>query len=237
MSAVPDEAHRGAPGHSDAQGGAEAPPVPTTPAPEFEVSSAAPVPYAAAPTMVFTIAVSEPAGHDVFAMTLTVQIQIDPARRGYDEHARARLRELFGPSGTTTQSMLWARIDAVVPSFLGATAVELHVPCTYDLEVASAKYFHALEDGEVPLSFHFNGTVFYRGSSGTLQVVQIPWDTDAQFRMPVSAWRRMIDEHYPQGSWVRLQKETLARLHAWRGERGMPTFDAAVTALLDGRDA
>jgi Family of unknown function (DUF6084) len=216
------------------------PPAATTPTPEFAVVSAAHVPHAAAPTMAFTLSITEPQGHDMFAIALTVQIQIDPARRGYDPETRARLQELLGAParvGPTTHSLQWARIDALVPSFLGATAVECCVPCTYDLEIASAKYFYALEDGVVPLSFHFNGTVFYRGEAGALQVVQIPWSTTAQFEMPIAAWRAMIDEHYPAGTWVRLRKDTLARLHAWRGERGLPTFDAAVAALLDGGDA
>ena len=49
------------------------------------------------------------------------------------------------------------------------------VPCTYDLELAAAKYFYSLPGGEVPLSFHFNGTVCYRGDDGRMQVVQVPW--------------------------------------------------------------
>jgi hypothetical protein len=67
-------------------------------------------------------------------------------------------------------------------------------------------------------------------------VVLIPWDTDAQFRMPVATWRAMIDEHYPAGGWIRLHETTLARLHARRAEHGLPSFDACVTELLEGRD-
>jgi hypothetical protein len=36
------------------------------------------------------------------------------------------------------------------------------VTCTYDLEVVAAKYFYALEDGEVPLEFLFSGTTSMR---------------------------------------------------------------------------
>ena len=35
------------------------------------------------------------------------------------------------------------------------------MPCTYDLELASGKYFGSLADGSVPLRIHFNGSVFY----------------------------------------------------------------------------
>ena len=133
--------------------------------------------------------------------------------------------------------MVWARVDVLVRSFAGSTAVELRVLCTYDLEVASAKYFHALADGEVPLSFHFNGTVFYPGAEGGLQLVLIPWNLSTEFRMPVAAWRAMIEQHYPAGGWVRLHEHTLARLHARRAQRGLPTFDACVHELLEASDA
>ena len=39
-------------------------------------------------------------------------------------------------------------------------------PCTYDLELAAAKYIHSMPDGEVPLLFNFTGTIFYRGDGG-----------------------------------------------------------------------
>ena len=80
---------------------------------------------------------------------------------------RERLAELFGPPvrwAPSTSGLSWARVAAAVPAFTGSTTFALEVPCTYDLEVAAAKYFYAVEDGEVPLSFHFNGNVFYRAA-------------------------------------------------------------------------
>ena len=74
-------------------------------------------------------------------------------------------------------------------AFEGSTEFELVVPCTYDLELAAAKYFDGLADGEAPLRFHFNGTVFYEAEDGRMQIVQIPWDRSPRFRMPVEAWR------------------------------------------------
>ena len=50
------------------------------------------------------------------------------------------------------------------------------MPCTYDLELAAAKYLYSLPDGEVPLSFHFTGSVLHRGDDGQLQVVLDPVD-------------------------------------------------------------
>jgi Family of unknown function (DUF6084) len=109
------------------------------------------------------------------------------------------------------------------------------VPCTYDLEFAATKYFDALKDGEVPLSFHFNGQVFYRDRDGRLQVTLIPWSRTAGFRMPVSAWRAMIEEHYPGIAWIRLSQGTLRSLNSYRASQGLPTFDACVDELLSDK--
>jgi hypothetical protein len=208
------------------------------PEPVFAVTDAAHQAYAAAPTMVFSAGVSDPTGHDIQSLALTVQVMIDPARRGYDAETRARLAELFGPpAGWTpsTQALAWARVATVVPSFAGATSFALEVPCSYDLEVAAAKYFYALTEGEVPLSFHFYGTIFYRREDGALQVAPVPWSSTARFAMPVAAWRAMIAEHYPGGGWIRLTDDTLTALNERRAAAGLPSFDACVRELLDAR--
>jgi hypothetical protein len=208
---------------------------PVAPAPEFQVSRAAHVEFAAAPTLLFTVGVTEPSGCPVQSMALSAQVMIDPARRGYDPETRERLAELFGaPASWTpsTQGIAWARVFAQVPAFAGSTTFTVELPCTYDLEVAAAKYFYALADGVAPLSFHWTGTVFYRDVGGRLQVAPVPWSATAQFGMPVSAWRAMIAAHYPGGGWIRVADETLAELNARRGARGLPSFDALLTELL-----
>lgn len=205
------------------------------PEPGFAVTGAAHLAYAATPTMVFTATVTEPTGHQIQSIALSAQVMIEPARRGYDAETRSRLTELFGPPASwtpSTQGLSWTRVSTVVPAFTGSTTFALEVACTYDLEVASAKYFQALGGGEVPLSFHFNGMVFYRGELGALQVVPVPWSASAQFGMPVAAWRAMIAEHYPGGGWIRLSHSTLNALNERRAGRGLPDFDTAVGELL-----
>jgi hypothetical protein len=207
----------------------------TIPQPEFEVHSAAHLAFAAAPTMVFAVNAREPGGTEIQSMSLSVQVMIDPARRGYDEDTRTRLAELFGPPSSwapSTQGLSWARVAAAVPTFDGETIFALEVPCTYDLEVAATKYFYALRDGVVPLSFHFYGTVFYFAPDGRLQMTPVPWSSSAQFGMPVPAWEKMIAEHYPGGGWIRLHGSTLETLNARRAERGL-TFDNLIGELLD----
>ncbi len=214
---------------------------PDIPEPEFLVTGAGHLAFAAAPTMVFSAAVSDPTGHQIQTLALSTQVMIDPARRGYDAATRVRLAELFGPPASwtpSTQGLVWARVATVVPAFTHATTFALEIPCTYDLEVAAAKYLYALADGDVPLSFHFSGTVFYHGPDGRLQVAPVPWSATARFGMPIAAWRAMIADHYPGGGWIRLTEATLAALQSRRAARGLPSFDACIAEWLqDGADA
>lgn len=205
------------------------------PAPEFAVTDAAHLAHAAAPTMVFSATAIDTSGSEIQSIALSVQVMIDPARRGYDEHTRDRLSELFGPPASwtpSTQGLAWARVSALVTSFSDSTKFTIELPCTYDLEVAAAKYFYALADGFAPLSFHFSGTVFYRASDGRLQVVPVPWSATAQYSLPVASWQAMIADHYPSGGWIRVSEETLAALNERRAGRGLPSFDACIEELL-----
>jgi hypothetical protein len=205
------------------------------PAPALEITGAGHVPFSAAPTMRFQAIAREPDAIPVQSVALSVQVMIDPARRGYDPATRERLAELFGSPerwAASTSGLAWARIAVTVPGFTGEATFGIEVPCTYDLEVAAAKYFYALGDGVVPLSFHFNGTVFYRDGEGRLQMTPISWSTTARYGMAVSAWRAMIAEHYPGGGWVRVGDDTLDRLHTLRAQRGLPTVDGLLRELL-----
>ena len=206
------------------------------PEPAFTITGAAHIAFAAAPTMLFSASASDPSGHRIQSIALTVQVMIDPAKRGYDPDTRARLAELFGPPASwapATSGLAWARVSAAVPGFTGATPFGIEIPCTYDLEVAAAKYFYAVRDGEIPLSFHFNGTVFFYDTDGRLQVVPVPWSCTAQYKFPVATWRAMIAEHYPGGGWIRVDGPTLDKLNDRRGRHGLPSFDACIAELLE----
>jgi Family of unknown function (DUF6084) len=206
---------------------------------EFTILGAEPVEYEAAPAVRFQLHASEPSGREIYTIALAAQVQVDPARRTYDGAERERLVELFGAPerwGATTRPFRWARVEVLVPSFTGQTLFELTVPCSYDLEIAAAKYFDSLGDGEVPLSFHFNGTILYAGAGDRLQVALVPWSCSSKWRMPVAAWRRTIAAHYPGGGWIRLQRETLAALGRAKARRGAHSYDDAVRELLSKED-
>jgi hypothetical protein len=216
-----------------AQGPAETAPPPDQPWLRFEVSGARAVEHAAAPTLAFGIDIEERSGREIFTAALIFQIQIEPAKRSHDPADRERLVELFGEHwGNTAQRMHWTTESLLLPSFTASTTAVIEVLCNYDLELAATKYFHSVEGGLIPLSFHVNGSVYYPGDDGRLQVVQIPWDTVADYVMDVAVWKRMIDAYYPNRGWVPLQRDTLEALRSERARRGLPTFDATLAELL-----
>jgi hypothetical protein len=209
----------------------------TIPQLDFEVIGAERVEHAAVPMLRFSLCVRAGPDEEIRSVLLDVQVQIAARRRAYDDRARERLFELFGPEsawGTTLRTLLWTRVTVVVPPFTGERVVDVDVTCTYDLEVAASRYFSALEDGEVPLELLFSGSVFYTGPSGALQTARIPWDREAEYRLPVRVWREAIDLHFPGAAWLRLERDAFERLSAFKSRRALPTWEAAVDALLAG---
>jgi hypothetical protein len=208
---------------------------PVAPEPELSVLGVSARRHAALPALEFDVHVTEPTGRLVYVIALSAQIMIEPARRRYDGEARERLVELFGEPerwASTTINFRWAQADALVPAFEGSTEFDMVVPCTYDLELAAAKYFHGLTDGAAPLRFHFNGTVFYEDDDGRMQIVHVPWDRSPRFAMPIEVWRQTIDAAYPFRGWIPVHTDTITKLERIKAERGLPTFDAVVEELL-----
>jgi hypothetical protein len=119
----------------------------------------------------------------------------------------------------------------MVPAFRGNVEVDLPVVCTYDFEVSAAKYFHSLEDGEIPLLFLFSGTVFEKRDSG-LSVSQVPWHKEASFRLPVAVWKELMDLYFPESAWIRMRRDTLDALQAFKSRAVLPTWDDTLHTLL-----
>jgi len=202
----------------------------------FEVLGAAHEPFAAQPTLRFELSASEPSDRPIYAVSLTAQINFDPARRQYDDETREDLFELFGAPQrwpATTRSFLWCHATTLVHSFTGATTFGLQVPCTADLEMTASRYVDALPDGEVPLSFHFTGRILYAGAERQVQVVHLPWSTSAQYRMPVKVWKDMIKHHHGNSRFALLHDDTLDGLLKYKRERGLHSLDACVVELLE----
>jgi cytochrome c-type biogenesis protein CcmH/NrfG len=60
----------------------------------------------------------------------------------------------------------------------------------------------------------------------------VPWDREERYDMPVSTWQSLIDQHFPNTGWVRLSRDTIDALAAYRSAHGLLGFDDAVCSLL-----
>jgi hypothetical protein len=200
----------------------------------FEVVGARVEPHAAVPTVMLRLRVTEADGASVHAVVLRCQIRIEPQRRRYGREEEERLYELFGETprwGDSLRPFLWTHVSTTVAGFTGSTEVDLPVECTYDFEVAGAKYLHSLADGEIPLILLFSGTAFTRGSSG-FAAEPVSWSQEAAYRMPVSIWRDVMDQYFPNSGWLRLTRDTLDRLQRYKALEAMATWDQAIERLL-----
>ena len=202
----------------------------------FDVLDARPDVYGTDPTILFKLRIAETSGDPIHTMVVRVQIQIDAQLRRYDDATRDRLSELFGERerwGETLRPFNWTHAATMLPGFRGSMETELAVPCTYDFDIAAAKYLHGLRDGDVPLSFLFSGTVISRGATG-YAVTQIPWHKECTYRLPVATWRQTVDLYWPGGGWLRVRTDTLDALQAYKARMGFTDWDATLGALLEG---
>ncbi len=201
----------------------------------FEIVGARAEPYAAVPTLVFALRMTETTGQAIHAIALRCQIQIEPNRRSHSSAEQAKLLEMFGKPGRwadTVKPFLWTHASLMVTGFEGAKTVDLPMTCTYDFEVAAAKYFEALDDGEIPLLVLFSGTIFTASSGAGFMVERVPWEKEATFRLPVRLWREVMDRYFPGSAWIRVQRESLDALQRFKAEHALPTWDDALAALL-----
>ena len=202
---------------------------------DFRVEGAEVLQFAAVPSLLFKLRIENLGEEPVRSVALNTQIRLAVTQRHYASAEQERLLELFGEPhrwGETLRSLLWTHNVLQVPAFSGITVVDMPVTCTYDLDVVATKYFHALEDGEVPLEFLFSGTVFYAGEGGRLQVARISWEKEAEYRLPVRLWKEMMDHYFPNSAWVRLHRDAYNRLYDYKLRRGLPTWEATVEALV-----
>ncbi|MDQ3294442.1 MAG: DUF6084 family protein [Actinomycetota bacterium] len=200
----------------------------------ISVLDVAPERYAVAPNLMVKLRIEESTGQPIHAIALRCQVRIEPQRRAYAGPERAGLVELFGlPEqwSKTLTPFLWTHASTTVRGFSGSIDVDLPVTCTYDFEVAAAKYLHTLRDGEIPLVFLFTGTVFTRGITG-FGVEQISWDLEATHRMPVKVWHDLMDLYFPGSGWIRVDRDTLDALMQFKAARGLTSWEEAFSALL-----
>ena len=205
----------------------------------FSVVKAEAIPFAASPQMAFQLRIRQtPAGGQplqIHSIALRCQIRIEPAQRRYAAEEKEHLHDLFDVTerwNRTLKSLLWTHANVNVPGFVDETLVDLPVPCTFDFNVATTKYFNAIEDGEVPLTLLFSGTIFHEVPDTGLQIVQIPWEKEASFRMPVRVWKDMMELYYPNTAWLCLRKDVFDRLERFKTANRLTSWELALDNLL-----
>jgi hypothetical protein len=190
--------------------------------------------YAAVPSFGLDLRISETSGEKVDAIALRAQIRIEPFRRPYSDDEAERLHDLFGERNRwadTLKPLQFTTISTMIPGFTGSIEVQLPVPFSYDLQIASTRYFSSLDDGEIPLLLLFSGTIF-GSAGGRMRVQQVPWSKETTFRLPVSQWREAVDTHFPDTSWITMTRETLDELGRYKSRHALPTWDATLLSLL-----
>lgn len=191
--------------------------------------------WAAAPTVVLPLQITETTGTRIHTIALKCQLRIEPAKRRYTPAEQERLVELFGePSrwGDTLKPMQLANIGILVPGFDGRIEVDVNFMPTFDLEIAQAKYWTALGDGEVPVLVLFSGVVYVQTPDAGVQVLPISWTKEASCRVPVQVFRDAFDAHFPGRGWLLVDRDLLEDLARYKAERALMTWDATLRALL-----
>ena len=211
---------------------------------DFRVEGAEPERFSAEPLLLFKLRASEAvaAGSSptpIHAVVLRCQLRIEPAKRTYDAPEKDRLFDLFGTPdrwGQTLRPMLWTHVNTTLRPFQGSTLVDLPVPCSADFSLAASKYFGALEAGDIPICFLFSGTVFHEATDGALQVAQISWEKESNYRLPAATWHRLMDMHYPNRAWLTLRQDVFDRLALYRSRQGLTTWEQAMERLLSAAE-
>ena len=203
----------------------------------FSVVDCRPAAQTAAPAIVFRLRIENAGDGRIHAMLLRCQARIEPCARQHTEEEADRLYELFGERSQwdrTLRPVVWTQTAVAVPSFGRSVEVDVPMPCTYDLEVAAAKYFHGIRGGEIPLLFLFTGTIF-QASQGAFSVEPIAWECEAPFRMPASVWHDALSRFFAGEAWIRIDRDTLDALQAFRGRQAFTSWDATLRELLTRR--
>ena len=207
----------------------------------FQVLSVRTDPLSVAPTLIFTLKTeNSDENEEVVSIILRCQINIEAQLRLYDPDGEEaeRLFEIFdrpNKFGTTLRSLVWAQTTVLVPRFIGSGSFEVPIVFTYDYEVTSAKYFSAIKSGEIPIAFLFSGTILYKEPTddGRIQISRIPSDTESAYRLPLATWKLAVEDYFPNSAWLRLQRDTVEKLYAYKVRKGVPTLDQALQRLID----
>lgn len=190
--------------------------------------------YAAVPTILFKLKLTDDSGEPVHAVALRIQIRIEPQRRTYTDVDQGRLYELFDEPkrwGETLKPLSWCHTQLMVTRFEESTEVDLAMPCSYDFEVVGNKYLHSVRDGDIPLQFLFSGSIFTKGETG-FAAQPVGWNKDVSFMMPAKVWQDVMDMYFPNSGWMKVRRDVMDRLIQYKTRQAMPSWEQAFETLL-----
>ena len=196
----------------------------------FAVERVSPVVHAACPSLSFHIRIVNSGIERIHAIALEAIIYVEPQPQPPTSRDVDRLEELFGEPSHWAESrkpLAWVRASAIVPAFAGSTRIDLDVPCSFDFNIASTKFFYGLEAPSAPLRFDFTGTIFV-----DRQVSQIAPAKQARFDLPMAAWSDLMEAYYPHSMWLRLPRDVFQRMNQYKIENRIPTWEDVLERLL-----
>jgi hypothetical protein len=195
----------------------------------FEVVGAHPERYAAEPTLMLELQITEADGRAVHAVALKCQVRIEPQRRRYEPAEEARLLELFGETprwGTRCARSVDPRRHHVA-RFTGTTTIDLPITCTYDFEIAASKYLRARRRvrpaGAVLLRHRLHRT---ETGSAPPPCRGIKMRVRSRSRRGATRWT--CTSPTPGG---RVSRDTLDALQRYKAEQALPTWDQTFERL------
>ena len=131
--------------------------------------------------------------------------------------------------------MLWTHTSLLVSQFEGSTVVDLPDSRVLSISTLPPRSFSMRWKMAKSLCCCFSAERYFcmKVRSGGLQVEQIPWDKEAVYRLPVSAWKQMMELHYPNSAWLCLRKDVFSTgCTNTKSSRGIPTWEQTLESLL-----
>ena len=55
---------------------------------------------------------------------------------------------------------------------------------------------------------------------------------EATWRLPLASWRAAVDDVFPEAGWLRLRKQTIDALLAFKGRHALGSWDGVIETLL-----
>ena len=160
--------------------------------------------YAATPTILLHLRITETTGTPVHALALRCQIRIEPIRRRYNDEEAEGLADLFGDRsrwGETLKPLQLAFVTQMVPGLhrldrrRPPPAVQLRLRRRRaQVPVRGARRRRAAVAAVQRDDLHRR--------PGHRSVTPVAWQKETTYSLPVAVWRDAMDQHFPGAAWL-----------------------------------